>query len=102
MSSAKARYSIAQELARHNGAHPNSWADELLAVWHTLDLQHRESTEPFALKSLADQEEPGPLEYVWDDLIPTGFPSNCYGDGGASKSTTVMAMATAGLVTARS
>jgi len=93
MSSTQSRYSVAQELARRNGAQPEPWADELLAAWHTLDQQHRESAEPFSLKSLADQDEPGPLSYVWGDLIPTGFPSNCYGDGGASKSTTVTGLA---------
>jgi len=55
--------------------------------------QHWESTEPFSLKSLTDRDEPGPLSYVWGDLIPTGFPSNWYGDGGASKSTTAMGLA---------
>ena len=32
MSSTQSRYSVAQELARGNGAQPEPWADELLAA----------------------------------------------------------------------
>jgi hypothetical protein len=95
MSSSQSRYKVAQELAGHNGAKPDVWNDALLASWHTLDQEHRSAAEQFQITHLADRDEPGPLEFVWDPLMPVGFPSNVYGDGGASKSTTMMGLAVA-------
>jgi biotin operon repressor len=95
MSSGQARYRLAQEFAAHNGARPDIWADSLLAAWHTLDEERQTSAEKFTLESLEGEEEPGPLQFVWNPLIPEGFPANIYGDGGASKSTTVMGLSVA-------
>ena len=95
LSRSDSRYKVAQELASHNGNNVQHWSDALLEAWHLLDRQRRDSAEKFEIKSLVDREEPGPLEFVWDTLIPAGFPSNVYGDGGASKSTTAMGLAVA-------
>ncbi|MCH9047224.1 MAG: AAA family ATPase, partial [SAR324 cluster bacterium] len=57
--------------------------------------QRRDTAEKFTLESLTDEVEPGPLQYIWDPLLPAGFPSNIYGDGGASKSTTMMGLSVA-------
>jgi biotin operon repressor len=51
--------------------------------------------EKFTLESLETEQEPGPLKFVWGPLIPDGSPSNIYGDGGASKSTTMTGLAVA-------
>jgi len=93
MSAVASRYKVAQELASHNGAQPSIWADALLAAWHTLETEHRQDREVLALESLADYDEPAPLEYTWGGLIPSGFLSNAYGDGGSSKSVTFLALA---------
>jgi RecA-family ATPase len=95
MSASRGRYQVAQEIAAHNGAKPDIWSDALLAVWHSLDEQRRDAAERFTLEALSEEEEPGPLEFIWDPFIPVGFPSNIYGDGGASKSTTMMALSAA-------
>ena len=92
MSSSASRYKVAQELASHNGAKPDYWSDVLLAAWHSLDQVRRDVAEKFSLESLEKEEEPGPLEFLWNPFIPVGFPSNIYGDGGTSKSTTIMGL----------
>lgn len=93
MSASASRYKIAQELATHNGSHPDVWSDALLSAWHTLEQKHRQGREVFDLESLAGYAEPAPLEFTWGGLIPTGFISNPYGDGGSSKSITFLALA---------
>jgi len=93
MSASISRYKVAQELASHNGANPSIWADALLEAWHTLDTEHRQDREVLALESLADYDEPAPLKFTWGSLIPSGFLSNAYGDGGSSKSVTFLALA---------
>jgi biotin operon repressor len=93
MSSGQSRYRVAQEFASHNGARPDIWADALLSAWHTLDAEHHESAEKLLLHSLENEEEPAPQGFVWDPLIPEDFPSNVYGDGGASKSTMMLGLA---------
>lgn len=93
MSDSASRYKVAQELASHNGAQSSIWADALLGAWHSLDQAHQDDAEKFTLTSLENEEEPGPLEFVWNPLMPVGFPSNVYGDGGASKSTMMMGLA---------
>lgn len=95
MSKSADRYRVAQELAGHNGARPDVWADALLSSWHSLDQDHQATAEKFQISPLVDHEEPGPLRFVWNPLMPVGFPSNVYGDGGASKSTTMMGLAVA-------
>jgi hypothetical protein len=82
MSSTDSRYKVAQELAGHNGAKPDIWAGALLAAWHSLDEERRDEAEVFDLAPLDDEQEPGPLQFVWHPFIPEGFPSNIYGDGG--------------------
>jgi len=93
MSASASRYKVAQELASHNGAQPSIWADALLDAWHWLDQEHRQDREVLDLESLADYAEPEPLEFTWGGLIPSGFISNAYGDGGSSKSVTFLALA---------
>ena len=95
MSASKSRYEVAQEISSHNGAKPDIWADALMAAWHSLDEQRRDAAERFTLESLSEAAEPGPLEFVWNPFIPADFPSNFYGDGGASKSTVIMGLSVA-------
>jgi hypothetical protein len=95
MSSSADRFRISREFAAHNGAVPDTWADALLGAWHSLDTAHQDESEKFLLMPLESRAEPGPLEFVWHPLMPVGFPSNVYGDGGASKSTTMMGLAVA-------
>jgi hypothetical protein len=47
------------------------------------------------LTRLRDVPPPGPLRYLVDGVVPAGFPSLLYGDGGAAKSMLAMSLATA-------
>ena len=93
MSASVSRYKVAQELASHNGSQPDVWSNAFLSAWHTLGQEHRQDREGLDLESLAGYDEPAPLEFTWGGLIPSGFISNAYGEGGSSKSITFLALA---------
>ena len=95
LSSDTSRYQVAQGLAAHNGAKPDVWVDALLAAWHSLDEERRDSAEIFDLHSLEQSEEPGPLGYILDPYFPVGHLSNLYGDSQSTKTTTSIGMAVA-------
>jgi hypothetical protein len=47
------------------------------------------------LTRLRDVRDPGPMRYVVQDLVPEGFVSMIYGDGGVAKSMLAMSLGTA-------
>lgn len=93
MSSSTSRYKVAQEMASHNGAQPNVWADALMEAWYNLDQERRDNAEQFTLESLQDYAEPGPMQWLLDGWIPLGYPANWYGDSDSTKSTAAMVLA---------
>jgi hypothetical protein len=94
LSSSQSRYKVAQELAGHNGAKPDIWADTLLAAWHTIDEERRENAEKFDPADMSQFPEPPPLRDIWESHITEGLISTLYGDSGQGKSTLVDGLAT--------
>jgi hypothetical protein len=94
MSSSRGRDQVAQELANHNGAKPDFWADALLSAWHTLDQEHRDAAEKFEPVDLSEFPDPPPLREIWESHITEGLISTLYGDSGQGKSTLVDGLAT--------
>jgi len=87
LSDVGARTRLSQELANHNGSNPVTWADHLLAIYASLDDQRRSSLEHFGPVSLAEFDEPEPLRWIVDKIVPENMPSQIYGDGAQGKST---------------
>ena len=87
LSDVRSRTSLATELATRNGNNPQTWLDYLLNVYTLMDDLRRREREPFQPVSLADYDEPDPLRWVVDKLLPENMPSQMYGDGGQGKST---------------
>ena len=94
MSEARSRSQAANEFAAHNGAVPDVWKEALLAVFETLDQQHRAERTVFAPVDLSQFDDPPPLVDLWQGLITSGLISTCYGDSGQGKSTIVDGLAT--------
>lgn len=53
-------------------------------------LDSRERREPIAVWKMT---EPPPLKFVWEGLIPEGFPTSLYGDGAVGKSYLALGLA---------
>ncbi len=94
LSSSGERYKIAKEIASHNGANPQHWNDVLLSVWSSLDEQRRSGIERFAPVNLSEYDEPEPMRYTIENMVPELVTTEWFGDNGQCKSILVGAMAT--------
>lgn len=77
------RYAAPSQAAAHNDPQRNSVTTP------------NKGDYAITLTRLRDVPLPGPMRYLVADLIPGGFPSMIYGDGGVAKSMLTMSLATA-------
>ena len=93
LSDVRSRTQLANELATRNGSNPQTWLDYLLNIYTLMDDKRRSELEHFGPVNLAEFDEPDPLRWIVDRIVPENMPSQTYGDGAQGKTTLLDYMA---------
>ena len=86
LSNIRDRNTLAQDVSSRNGAKPQQWSDALLAIYTRLEQGHGVA-EPFVPVDLSTRDEPGPVPFRVQNLLPEALATNIFGDSGQGKTT---------------
>jgi len=95
LSDVRRRFDLALDISKRNGSDVAVWNDALLSIYVAVDHQRKiATTDEFAPVEVYGIQEPPPLKFTVEKLLPRRMTTTFYGDSGQGKSTAANCLAT--------